>query len=842
MSLRKAQVRSHSERLGRAPADSTALPASAPSMLRMKLVGANPNSQMQPQEKLPGTVNYLLGDDPNQWRQNIPTFAKIQSTQVYPGIDLVYHGTAGLLEFDFVVAPGADFRRIQLAFEGAEKLELDAHGDLVFRMPGGELRQHKPVIYQQDGDTRRVIPGGFVLKDNMLVTFDVGRYDKSKPLTIDPTLWYSTYLGGGTDTGAFPTTGAFDEATGIAVTTNGSTYVVGTTDGSCFSFFVSGGSGIGFTACRIPATPAALDAFVAKYTATTDASQTPTLQNITFLGGSDDDRGEAIALDALGDVYVTGTTRSTNFPVRNAFQRTLAGGLGGGPGEDAFVVKLLGIPDNSIIFSPVLTTNRIVYSTYLGGRGSDCGFGIAVDSNRNAYVTGRTSATNFPTFRPFQRSCFGCAFGIPDAFVTKIGAAGSNLAYSTYLGGNQPDEGLAIAVSPGGLAHVTGGTASTNFPLRNPFQNRLRGTNDAFITKFGPTGTNLQFSTYFGGTRDEQGRGIAVRTPNAAYVHVVGVTTSTNFPTLISPDYRNAQTRNAGGMDAFVSEFFPTGTSLEYSLYHGGAGDDQANGISLRFGTAFVTGSTTSSNFPAFSGPQKTSGGAEDAFVSQYSFDGLLVGSTYFGGNGDDVGQGIAVDAGGQFYIAGSTTSTNFPVTNAVQSTFGGGSSDAFVAKIDLRTSQTGTFDLTPGNAAVVAVRGRLNYAFTWTVPAPLNWHDLQFLQLRIRDDNGIILSLLFDEASNTFVLLNRTTGQPERGSLPGRPNLLETPEATLHLAETSVVGSGPTGPSVTLNLSLSFKPSAAGRTFVVEVAASDDLGNHDDFAQAGTLTVTPVK
>lgn len=640
-------------------------------VLSMRLADADPNPPMTGLEPLPTTVNYFVGNDPEQWRENIPTYAHVKYQNVYPGVDLVYYGSAGQLEFDFIVAPGADPQRIQLSFEGANELEIDPQGDLVLRIAGGELRQHKPLIYQQDGDARHEIPGRYVLKDERRVAFDVDRYDHAKPLIIDPTLWYSTYLGGGT-TNTFPPTGAFDVAEGIAVTTNGTTYVVGHTDGLCFG--ATSGQGA-FIRCRDAATSNSLDVFVAKYRATTDASQTPVFETITFLGGNGTDLGEAIAVDTSGNAYVTGTTTSSNFPVRNAFQPGFGGGRPGGIvfSGDAFVVKL-----NA-------SAGSIVYASYLGGINSDFGFGIAVDTNQNAYVTGSTLSINFPTTTgAFQRVCNGCAAGFEDAFVTKVGATGSTLVYSTYIGGSGQDDGMAIAVGRTGLAYVTGSTTSTNFPVfalgnTSAFQTKLNGPRDAFVTAIGVAGTNLLFSTYLGGSDDETGLGIAIPGPGFRLdPHVTGITFSKDFPT------RNAsQATNAGFADAFVTKLFAAGTSLGYSTYLGGSGFDQADAIALdATNNAYVTGFTTSTNFPRKNALQSASAGSVDAFVTQLSLTGANVFSTYFGGSGSDMSHSVAVDGSGRAYIAGQTASTNFPVINAVQSSFGGGSSDAFVAKI----------------------------------------------------------------------------------------------------------------------------------------------------------------
>ena len=620
-------------------------------ILRMQLVGANPNAQADGREELAGKVNYFIGNDPTRWRTNVPTYTKVQYHEVYPGVDLVYYGNQRQLEYDFVVAPGADPTAIRLAFAGAENIEMDAHGDLVLHAPGGHVRLHKPLVYQEVDGVKQVISGNYILLEpetpaprspSPRVGFQVAAYDMSKPLIIDPVLSYSTYLGGSSD----------DRGIGIAVDAAGNAYVTGVTASANFP------TAIPFQATlRGPS-----DAFVMKLNAAGSA-----LVYSTYLGGSGGENlvgGAAIAVDAAGNAYVTGHTDSTDFPTVNPFQTF-------GGQNDAFVTKL----------NPA--GSALVYSTYLGGGGNDFGTGIAVDVAGNAYVTGTTNSTQFPTANPVQVALGGGW----DGFVTKLNAAGSGLVYSTYLGGSN-DENIVflvafnlmggIAVDAAGNAYVTGETASTNFPTASPLQPLFGGGfADAFVTKINPAGSALVYSTYLGGSDFERGLGIAVDSAGNAYV--TGQTSSPDFPT-VNP----LQTAFGGDFgDAFVTKLNAAGSALVYSTYLGGSGDDIGNAIVVdAAGNAYVTGETASTNFPTASPLQPLFGGGfADAFVTKINPAGsALVYSTYLGGSSSELGRGIAVDSAGNAYVTGSTQSSNFP-TASFQTSLGG-ATDAFVARI----------------------------------------------------------------------------------------------------------------------------------------------------------------
>ena len=655
-------------------------------------------------EKLPGAVNYFLGNDPRHWRTNIPTYAKVIGQSVYPGVDVVYYGNQQQLEFDFVVAPGADPGVIRLAFDGTQEVSLEAGGALVLRTATGAVRWQKPVVYQEVEGDKQAIAGRYVLLGTNQVGFEVARYDASKPLVIDPVLSYATYLGGsGEDNGdslqssSIYAGGGPSFSGGIALDNDGNVYVTGFTSGG---FPLPGDTTAGFW-----------DVFVAKLNPTTS-----TLIYVTYIGGNQYDRGNGLAIDAERNVYVTGQTFSPDFPTTaTAFQPTRPGGEAAS--SDAFIVKL------------DATGSALLYSTYLGGSTSarittspsDIGYAIAVDRLGNAYVTGATFSTNFPTtagtFAP-SANVFA-AFFIYDAFVTKLNpsqAGVASLIYSTYLGGSFEDEGRGIAVDDLGNAYVTGFTNSMDDPntsvqevpfptTSNAYQPALafNGLNnhDAFITKLNPTGSALLYSTYLGGFADDFAFGIAIDAERNVYV--VGTTLSTNFPTTPGA----FQTANAGDADMFVAKLNPSqvgASSLIYATYLGGSGGEGRAGVGGiavdSLGNTSVTSHTVSTDFPTLNAFQSTNAGSGDAFITKLNASGsALIYSSYLGGSarlifndttsiGDDVGLSIAVDDAGNAYVTGATNSDAFPTTpGAIQPHKGGSptlsrSFDAFVVKI----------------------------------------------------------------------------------------------------------------------------------------------------------------
>jgi hypothetical protein len=649
-------------------------PPTTGALLRMKLVRANSNPKIVGTDELPGKSNYFIGNDPKKWRTNVSTYAKVKYGNVYPGVDLVYYGNQGKLEYDFVVQPGADPRQIaldvgagRLRGQGAHAtagetpaLRIDGNGDLVVATDGGEVIFHKPVIYQPatydearttNGGGRDSVEGKYVLRSDNRISFELAHYDRRRPIVIDPVLAYSTYLGGSRDDAGFS----------MAVDSSGNAYITGFAWSSDF-----------------PTTPGAFqtrigseyNAFISKLNSAGSA-----LVYSTYLGSWS--WGNGIAVDASGNAYVTGWTCG-GFPTTpGAFQTTYLGSdcFDSAPGS-VFVTKL-----NA-------TGSALLYSTFVGGNNGS-GQGMAIDASGNAYVTGRTG-WDFPTTPGAFQSPTN-----PGYFVTKLNGAGSALVYSTSSIG-----GAAIAVDASGNAYVTGVTGSADVPTTpDAFQPSYGGGyQDAFVTKLNAAGSALVYSTYLGGTNTENGSSIAVDASGNAYV--TGATSSSDFPTTSGA----FQTTYGGNGDAFVSKINPAGSALVYSTYLGGANGDGGNGIAVDvLGNAYLTGCASSSNFPttpdafqtmSHGGTGPPGYGCGDAFVTKLNASGsALVYSTYLGGDGYDSGSGIAVDLLGNVYVTGQTLSTSdsiyfpFPVTpGAFQTTYGGGHywGDAFVVKMSL--------------------------------------------------------------------------------------------------------------------------------------------------------------
>jgi Cep192 domain 4/Beta-propeller repeat/HYDIN/CFA65/VesB-like, Ig-like domain len=623
----------------------------ASTIVRLRLLGSASAALVTGQSKLLGTSNYFLGNDPRHWHTNIPNYAQVRYEHVYPGIDLVYHGNQGKLENDFILSPGSNPKSIRIGLEGADSLRLDRSGDLALKIGDGEVYLRKPQAYQGSKN----VPVHYVLKAHNEVGLALGQYDHDRQLVIDPVLAYSTYFGGG----------GGDIGYGIAVDSSGDAYVTGISNSSDFP--TTSGSQSGSYAGNG-------DVFVAKIDPTGTASSTSTTPQLlysTYLGGSGTDSGNAIAVDAGGDAYVTGSTNSANFPTTSGAFQVTNGGSG-----DAFVAEI-----NS-------TGAGLVYSTFLGGTGSDAGMGIAVDSANNAYVTGSTQSPNFPTLNPAQALNAGSS----DAFVTEVNLAGTALVYSTYLGGSSADVGESIKVDSSGNAYVAGYTFSTDFPTVKPVQGSNAGTVNAFVTELNSAGSAFTFSTYLGGSGDDRAFGLAL--DSSGNVYIAGGAKSTDFPTTVGV----IQGANNGQSDGFVAKMNPSGPTLVYSTLLGGSGVDQANGIAVdSSGDAFVTGFTSSSNFPTFAPIQSILGitggsscgksACSDAFVTELNPAATgYVQSTYLGGSAADFGQAIALGPNGIAFVTGSTSSKNFPAIDgtypAYQSSLNGVAGNAFISEI----------------------------------------------------------------------------------------------------------------------------------------------------------------
>jgi hypothetical protein len=612
----------------RAAADSSGSPTEAKAkadtnteVVAMNLVGANGSPKVEGRNELPAKSNYLIGNERAKWHREVSNFARVHYSSVYPGIDLTYYGTSQRqLEYDFIVAPGADPAAIKIAFSGADQGSLDDEGNLLLQTKNGSIIQRAPVVYQEIAGARNVVAGRYRLTNERELTFEIGSYDRSHTLVIDPKISYST-----------------------------------------------------------------------------------------FLGGTGNDFGNGIAVDHNGNVYITGTTNSFNLATQNAFQGQLNNGNNDDNSDphttDAFVTKL-----NA-------SGTSVIYTTYLGSSGvsggsQDTGNAIAVFSDGRAAITGKASngcgrsGSNFPiTPNRYQDNGSGLrACRRSDAFVTVISADGSDLFYSTFLGGNQNrqvttyngglDEGLAIAVDSANKLYVTGSTDSDDFPTKNAFQNSRASEDligdDAFIAKFDPAASGgvgdstLLYSSYFGGSGTDVGRGIAVTSNGVAFI--VGETSSVDLPTKSSSSLPPFQQFQHGNIDAFVAKFAlneSRDSSLTYSTYFGGADADRALAVTVDSAErVYVTGSTRSlaPSFPVKNAFDNGQNGNQDAFVAKFNADGTaLFYSTFLGGSGFDEGRGVAIDLAGSVYVTGKTLSPNFPVVHGLNVPNG----SAFITKIE---------------------------------------------------------------------------------------------------------------------------------------------------------------
>ena len=615
--------------------------------VRMRFLGANPAPQTNGEGRLSGEVNYLIGNKPERWQKGVSIYSSVHSKGIYPGIDVVYYGNQRQLEYDFIVAPGANPSQIKLSFEGARNLHVDANGDLIMRVGAREIRQHAPSIYQEINGVRRPVVGGYVLRGRNQVEFRLDHYDHSKTLVIDPVLNYSTYIGG--------TAADYSEA--IAVDGAGNAYISGYTRSSDFPV----------TSGALKTNPSGgYNVFVAKLNPAGTA-----LLYSTYIGGSGSELNASLAVDAAGQVYLAGQTSSDDFPTTaGAYQRVRGGN------QDVFVAKL-----NA-------AGNGLAYATLVGGGDSDDATSVAVDAAGNAFVTGSTNNStsgqyffNFPTTTgAFQRTSSG-NFG--DAYVLKLNSTGTSLLYSTLLGGTGKDIGNWVAVDAAGNAYVAGLTESHNFPVTSgAFQTAGKTSGfgspvDAFVTKLNDTGSALIYSTYLGGLYGEEAFGIALDSGGNAYV--TGQTQSSDFPT--TPNSFQPKTTTDFSYDAFAVKLNPAGTALVYSTFIGGSNSDFGLAIATdAAGNAYVSGLTSSTDFPLTADALAREGGA---FLTQLSPTGTGLHSMRFGGtSGFSRFSGVAVDQAGGVFVTGYTNSNLFPTTpGAYQKAYRGGESDSFVVK-----------------------------------------------------------------------------------------------------------------------------------------------------------------
>jgi hypothetical protein len=733
-----------------------------------ELIGAHDLGRVEPGPARPGVYNYFIGDDPTKWRTGVRAYADVVHRDVWPGIDLKLYGNGRALEQEFVVRAGADPSRVQVAYRGIDRLAIAPDGSLRIRTAFGELHESVPRLYQEIAGKRVAVAGRYKLLSATSYGFEVGPYDRAYALVIDPTLTYSTYLGG---------TGG-DAALSIALDASGSAYVTGSTTSTDFPVTIG------------PLKAPAEDVFVSKLTPAGNG-----LVYATFIGGNQLDEGTAIAVDTSGNAYVVGHTTSTNFPTVAPF------GSQGGM-SDAFVTKL----DAS---------GAIAYSSYLGGSSDDVAHGVAVDAAGAAYVTGHTFSSDFPTSVGAFQPVLNCGTTIPcvpsgasDAFVTKIDAGGTGIAYSTFLGGGANDVGWAIAVDATGQAHVSGETASFDFA---PGAGGIAGGIDAFAVKLSDVGW-LMWATFFGGTFDDFAYGVAV--DSLGMVYLTGQTESPNLGGGSPIPY-------GGGIDAWVVKLNPFNHSMGYFSFLGGTGDSGGQGIVVDpLGNAYIAGYARgqfTTQGPALPGV----GGLDDAFIASLGPSGALEFSGLLGGSAFDIATGIAVDRFGAVSVSGFTRSSDFPTAGPpYDGTFNGptGGTDAFVAK--LTPPATVTINSAPNPSTV-------GQNVDFTVTASIGGSPAANGVVRLYDDTFLVRTQTLTPADNGQVVL--TYAVPSLGShtmtayfAPTSPSDLVS-HATM--IQTVVGGGGTTTAALTAPLVVVPSAGSSGPQPIGDIRLAESAG-----------------
>lgn len=630
-----------------------------PRQVEISLVGANPKPAIDALDRLPAHVDYFKGDR-SHWHTGISQYARIAYRSMYPGIDVVYHGSQDQLEYDFLLEPGADPRAIRLEFPGADRVSLNPDGDLVVESGATRFLQKRPVLYQEEPHTsqRRPVEGRYRLLAGGVAVLDVSHYNRSQPLIIDPVVTYASFLGGS----------ATDEVNAVTTDANGYIYVCGWTDSTDLAPTYNGvqGSDTGEN-----------DAFIAIF----DPTQigVPSLRYLTYLGGSSDDAAAAITVDASGNLYVTGTTSSLDFPLAgNSIQTSLALSTS----ETAF---------NPNLFIVVISqTNGLVYSTYYGGTGGDFPYGIGLDSSGNIYIGGTTQSTDFPVT---ANAYAGVLWGGSDVFVLEINTNATSALYASYIGGEDRDDGRGFVVTPDGKVYFAASTLSTEFPLAGrAYQNFLSGIENLVVAEMDLTQSgnpSLVYATYLGGSVIEEVRQLAI--DSSGNLLLTGWTLSPDFPTTATA----LRSTYGGSGNAFVARVNPSAPPsgfLLYSTYLGGSGGDVAYGVtSDSSGNLYVAGYTISTDFPVTpDAGESTFGDGVEGFLVKFNptvaGSGALEYGSYFGTTGFHVATGIAVGPDGSMFIGGYTTDALFGVgtglNNGYQQGFGGGYSDSFVIAV----------------------------------------------------------------------------------------------------------------------------------------------------------------
>jgi hypothetical protein len=712
-------------------------------VVKMAFRGGNAAPRVTGYQLQEGKASYFVGTQ-DRWVRDIPLYAGVQYTEVYPGIGLVFYNNGDELEYDFSVAPGADASRITLSFEGAGEMRIE-DGDLVVKTGWGELRHRKPRVYQVRRARRSDTTGRFVTKGAREAGFEVDAYDRGSALVIDPVLTYGTYIGG---------TGA-DQAYGVAVDSSGSAYVVGETWPINFP-----------KTAMFSSTTGNQDAFLIKLNPTGTA-----VIFAAYFGGKSRDSARSVAVNAAGEAYVSGFTYSADFP------KSLGGYRSSSLGQaDVFAIRV----DSS--------GSRLVYADLIGGAGDDFASGIVVDSAGAAYICGYSSSLAFPTTSgSFQAQFSG---GTHDAFVVKLTANGAGLAYATYIGGSGNDLAHGVAVNSAGEVYITGFTDSPNWPVRTALFSVSRGSGDAFVAKLSSNGGAVVFSTYLGGSQGDLVFALALDSSNNMYL--TGTTLSNDFP--VTPTA--ARRVNSGSYDVFVAKLNALGSEVLYSTYLGGEGVDQGSALAVDpAGRVIITGFTGSRWFPSANTLQTPAGG-QDGFVAALdAATSSAYWASYLGGAGDDQMTGIALSPSGESYISGVTYSADFPTTaGSLMTRYSGG--DGVLVKLSAIWAPPPTaVSVTPASGSGAA------QVFTVVYSDTQGYQDISQALFMIADNASGVAGCLvmWDRPANRFYLGNDAATVwlgPVQSSI-------ENSQCVLTAAGSSGTGSGNT---LTVNFALSFK------------------------------------
>jgi hypothetical protein len=589
-----------------------------PGVVRMTPMGIKKQVDITALEPQESKVNYFIGNDPAKWRTNIPTYKTVVYKEAYPGIDLKFYGNGRQMEYDVVVKPGADPDQVRFQYAGITSLEVTHQGDLALTLPdGGVFLQKKPIVYQEIGGIRISRDGKFKVYNEtaqLSYGFELAAYDNKYPLIIDPTLVYSTFLGGR----------FVDYGIGIAVDNNGNAYVTGVTNSDDFPV----------EKAIFPVNPFwHSSAFITKIS----ASGTEIIYS-TYIGGSGTyNWSNGIALDSMGNAYITGWTSSNDFPTKNPLFPSYSGS------NDAFITKISA--DGS----------ELIYSTYLGGTDEDIAKGIAVDNSGSACITGYTCSLDFP----LSENPLGQRKGLRDAFITKINFDGTSLTFSTYLGGALNEEGSGISIDNNGNIYITGYTESFDFPISNALfptkKDRMGGAYwgvDAFVTKINNLGTSFVYSTYLGGTDGDVGLSICADSEGNAYV--TGVTDSCmnnhDFPTVPNENYFGGPSLD--GTCGFVTKINNSGSSLIYSGYLFKGHRFVGNAIALDSNNnAFIYG--------VYIDYQENYSNQNIALIKIDSSGLNVLSSVIIGSYGTDYAESLAIDTADNVYLTGYTSTSN---------------------------------------------------------------------------------------------------------------------------------------------------------------------------------------